>query len=181
MNKKFEISSKLKPPFKIITRILAIPTALLAFFIFSDLVSSPSNFDQAKIIDKYTFRRSKGGISYNIKAKGNYSYDEEVSKKFFDTANVEDTINVSLTKLFSEWKTLELIREGKPLIKTTGTDIYSLGIFGLLFLAALLAFLPEGIIFSNLALVISLPLLNFAAIMIWAKLLLVWFGLIGKM
>lgn len=179
MIQKLEISGKYKTVFRNITRILAVPTTLITCLITYDIIAPASHYDRAVITRKNT-NRTRNGISYNIQAKGNSDYYEKVKKQFYDTAKIGDTINVALSRFFGEWKSLELVSNDKVIIKTIGMDIYFMGMFGLLFLVPLLAFLSKEELFSNLLLIIFIPVIEFIAILLWIKLILVLAGVIEK-
>jgi hypothetical protein len=180
MNQQPELSEKYKKPFRKFTRILAWPSVVITFVIIYDIIAPAAKFDQALITRKST-NRSKSGINYNIQAKGNFDYYEKVNKQFYNTALIGDTINVALSRFFSEWKSIELVRNDKVIIKTTGVDLYFMGMFGLLFLVPLFAFLPKEKLFSNLLLIIFIPVIELIAILLWIKLILVLAGVIEKM
>ncbi len=88
---------------------------------------------------------------------------------------------MSLSPIFSEWKTMEVIRAGHVLVSSRGADLYWMGAFGLLFLLSLAAFLPERVLFSNLVLVIAIPVLDFVAVLLWLRFVQLWTGQIDKM
>lgn len=180
MNWNLEISEKYKAPYRKIARILAAPSVVITCLIIYDIIAPASNFDKAVITRKNT-HRGRTEISYNIQAKGNYDYNEKISKQFYDTALIGDTINVALSRFFGEWKSIELIRENKVIIKKTGMDIYYMGIFGLVFMLPLLAFLPKEKLFSNLLLIVFIPVLELLAIALCVKFILVLVGVIEKM
>ena len=180
MNLNLEISKKYKAPYRKITRMLTAPSVVITCVIIYDIIIPASKFDQAVITRKNTYR-SRIGISYNIQAKGNYDYNEKVSKQFYHTALIGDTINVALSRFFGEWKSLELIRNNKVIIKNTGRDIYYMGIFGLLFLLPLLAFLPKESLFSKPLLIVLITILELLAIALCVKFILVLAGVIEKM
>ncbi len=179
MDQKLELSAKYKPAFRKFTRMLAGFSIVITCLIIYDIIAPASRFDQAIITGKNTYRR-RSGIAYNIQAKGDFEYNENVKKQFYETAKTGDTINVALSRFFGEWKSIELIRNNKVIIKNTGMDIYFMGIFGLLFLVPLLAFLPEEKLFSNLLLIIFIPVLELLAIALCIKLILVLAGVIEK-
>ncbi|MDT8302475.1 MAG: hypothetical protein RQ760_13405 [Sedimentisphaerales bacterium] len=179
MKQKPEASEKYKTLYRKITRTLALPSMVITCLIIFDIIAPASKFDKAVITRKNTYR-TKSGINYNIQAKGKYDYHEKVNKQFYDTAKIGDDINVALSRFFGEWKSIELIRENKVIIKTTGLGIYYMGIFGLLFLVPLLAFLSKEKFLSNLLLIIFIPVLEFIAILLWIKLILVLADVIEK-
>jgi hypothetical protein len=104
-----------------------------------------------------------------------------VSRRVYATAAVGDMLRVSLSPIFTEWKTMEVVRAGKTLISARGSDLYWMGAIGLVLLVSLAAYLPERILFSNLVLVITLPVVNFAAVLLWLRFVQLWTGQIEKM
>jgi hypothetical protein len=180
MNQQPELGEKYKKPFRKFTRVLVWPSVVIACVIFYDLIAPASNFDQAVITRKNTYH-GRTGINYNIQAKGNFDYNEKVSKQFYNSALIGDTINVALSRFFAEWKSIELIRNDKVIIKNTRTDIYYMGIFGLLFLVPLLAFLPKETLFSKPLIIVCIPILELLAVALCVKFILVLAGVIEKM
>lgn len=179
MNQQLTIRPKYKASFITVSRILAAASIVITCLIIYDIIAPASRFDQALITRKSTHRR-RSGIAYNIQAKGNFDYNENVKKQFYDTALIGDNINVALSRFFGEWKSLELVRDNKVIIRTTRMDIYFMGIFGLLFLVPLLAFLPKEKLLANLPLIIFITVLELIAILLWIKLILVWMGVLEK-
>jgi hypothetical protein len=44
-----------------------------------------------------------------VEAKGRYTYREEVSARIFSAIQVGDELRVSLSPVFTEWKTVEVV------------------------------------------------------------------------
>jgi len=128
------------PKLLLVVRIFSIPTAVLAFLIFYDVVMPINSFDEAKITSKYTYSH-KAITNYSIKAQGQYDYNEQVGEAFYKKALKGDIVRLGLTRFFKEWKSLELIQNNKIVMRTRGYDIYPMGLFGLLFLVPLFSFL----------------------------------------
>ncbi len=134
-----------------------------------DIVSPAKETDEAIITGKTTYS-SRGKDIFKLEAKGRYTYREEVSRRVHATAEAGDTLRVCLSPIFKEWKTMEVVRSGKTLISASGSDLYWMGAFGLLFLVSLAAYFPDRRLFTNLILVITLPVLNFTAVLLWIRL-----------
>ncbi|MGD9874112.1 MAG: hypothetical protein AB7T27_07545 [Kiritimatiellia bacterium] len=162
------------------TRLLAPLCVAIAPLILYDIVSPAKETDEAIITGKTTYY-NRGKNICNLEAKGRYTYREEVSRRVYATAEVGDTLRVSLSPIFKEWKTMEVVRSGKTLISARGSDLYWMGAIGLLFLVSFAAYLPDRILFSNLILVITLPVVNFAAVLLWLRFVQLWTGQIEKM
>lgn len=174
------MNPKFKTWYKVLTRLLC-PLCIAMFgFIAYDLVMPATQTDAASVTGK-----SKHFVNnrhnYSVQAQGRYRYNEEVSRSMFERLEKGDTLRVSLSRFFSEWKTLEVLREGKIIARTRGDDLYYMGLFGLLFLLSLAAFLPDRILFQNLIVVITLPIVNLVGVMLWIRFIQLWTGQIEKM
>jgi hypothetical protein len=159
-------------------RILSIPSALIALLIFVDCVVTNHEIDRAMVKEKFVSIGSS--TDYYVKAKGKYSYSEPVSKGFYNKLNVGDDVLIRLTPLFKEWKSIELIRGGVIIAKTTGTDMYYMSIMGIALLIPLLSFKSEAYIRSQLALLIVIPLFEVISILIIFKFFLVLVGIFDR-
>ena len=149
--------------------------------IFFDLIVPAKEHDEAVIVGKAISHQIRGADSHIIRAKGRYSYREDVSPNVYQKAQLGDTLRVSLTPIFSEWKTIEVIRAGNVIVSARGTDLYWMAAFGLFFLLSLAAFLPEQILFSTRILPIIVPVTNFVGVLLWWRLIQLWTGQIEKM
>src|SRR5262245_49207631 len=173
-----------------LTRLLAPLCAVLALLFFYDVVATAAETDTARVIAK-TQRLRRATPVFIIEAKGRYSYSEDVSARLFRTIQVGDTIHVSLTPVFTEWKTLEVVHNGTVVAATRGwRELSGMVAMGLLLLVGLAAFLPERTLFPErllsaqpriLVLVIAVPVVDFVAVLIASRLVQVWMGQIEKM
>ena len=166
--------------YRLCTRIICPFCVAIVPLIFYDLIAPAKETDDAVITGKTTYYR-RGADVCNIEAKGHYTYREEVSLNVYRTAQVGDRLRVSLSPIFSEWKTMEVVRSGKVLVAARGSDLYWMGAIGLVFLLSLAAFLPERLLFANVLLVITIPVLDFAGVLILVRFLQLWTGQIEKM
>ena len=162
------------------TRLLAPLCAILAILIFYDLAARATQIDDARVAGKTQSTRRARTV-YTIQARGRYTYREDVSAQLFRTIHVGDTLHVSLSPVFTEWKTMEVVRNGQVIAAARGPELYGMGAMGLFFLLALAAFLPERVLFAHLLLVITVPVLDFTALLFGLRLVLVWMGQIEKM
>jgi len=160
-------------------RILSLPSALIALLIFADCIVKNHEIDRAIVKGKHVSIVSS--TDYYVKAKGKYSYSEPVSKGFYDKLNVGDDVVIRLTPFFKEWKSIELVRGGIIVAKTTGTDMYYMAIMGIAFLIPLLSFKSEEYIRSQIVLMIIIPLFEVISILIIFKFILVWVGVFDRM
>lgn len=180
------------------TRLLAPLCATLAILIFYDLAVHATQIDDARVVGKTRGRRARN----TIHAQGRYTYREDVSARLFRTIHVGDTLHVSLSPVFTEWKTMEVVRNGQVVAAARGPELYGMGAMGLFFLLGLAAFLPERVLFAYpllgitvpvtrpmkitlrdliVILVITVPVLDFTALLFGFRLVLVWMGQIEKM
>ena len=163
-----------------VTRLLAPLCAALALLLFYDLASPATGIDTARVVGK-TQGTKRGWTVYTVEARGRYTYREDVSASIFRTIQTGDTLRVSLSPVFTEWKTMEVVRNGRVVAAARGPDLYGMAAMGLLLLVGLAAFLPERRLFTHLHLVIAVPVLDFTALLIGSRLVLVWMGQIEKM
>ena len=101
--------------------------------------------------------------------------------EMFERLEKGDTLRVSLSRFFSEWKNLEVIRDGQIIARMRGEDLYCMGLFGVLFLLSCAAFLPDRFLFHNLIVVITLPVIDLMSVMLWVRFIQLWTGQIEKM
>jgi hypothetical protein len=173
------------------TRLLAPLCAALALLFFYDLATPATETDTARVVGKV--RRSRRGLPvFAVEAKGRYTYREEVSARIFRTIEVGDTLRVSLSPVLTEWKTMEVVRNGSVVATAGGLDLSELSgmaAMGLLLLVGLGAFLPERVLFPDrlfsahariAALVIAVPVVDLVAVLLWLRLVQVWMGHIEK-
>lgn len=143
-------------------------------------IISPYGIEDQAIVSEKTISNTKYGTSYNIKAYGAFDYNEAVSKSFYKLVNPGDTLKIYLSRIFLEWKSVELIRSGNVVAIEKGTDIYYMGLFGLAFLLTLFSFRSVEAIRSNRLVLIGIPILEIAAVAIFVKVILFTLGYIEK-
>lgn len=160
-------------------RILVLPSALMTAIIVTDIFSPYGVEDKAIVLGKY-ISSSKHGDSYNLKAQGDFEYNEAISKSFYEHVHRGDILKVKLSRIFMEWKSVELIKSGKVVAVEKGVDIYYMGIFGLAFLLTTFSFKSIEYIQSNKLILIGIPVLEIAAVAIFVKVLLYMLGYIEK-
>ena len=159
----------------LVTRSLAPVCAALALLIFYDLSTPATQIDDARVVAKTTgIRRAR--TVYTVQATGRYAYRKDVSARVFRTIQVGDTLHVSLSPVFTEWKTMEVVRDGRVIDADRGPELYGMGTVGFLFVLGLAAFLPERLLFAHRLLVIAVPVLDFTAFVFGYRLLQVWMG-----
>ena len=176
----------------VVTRLLAPLCAALALLFFYDLAAPANQTDTARVIRKARQMRRAKPV-FVVEAKGRYTYREDVSVRIFRAIEVDDELHVSLSPVFTEWKTVEVVRNGRVITAARGLALHELsgmGAMGLLLLIGLAAFLPARLIFPErllsshpwmTLLLITVPVLDFAALLIGLRLVRVWMGQIEKM
>ena len=181
-----------KKLYLVVTRLLAPLCAALALLFFYDLAAPASQTDSAQVVRKARHMRRAKPV-FVVEAKGRYSYREDVSARIFRAIEVDDELRVSLSPVFTEWKTLEVVRNGTVIAAARGLalpELSGMGAMGLLLLFGLAAFLPERVLFPErlfsshawmAILVIAVPVLDFAALLLGLRLVRVWMGQIEKM
>ena len=82
------------------------------------------------------------------------------------------------------------MRDNRRVVAATrGPELYGMGAVGLLYLVGLAAFLPERLLFPHqlaggdykVILAVTVPVLDFTALLLGFRLVLVWMGQIEKM
>ena len=176
----------------VVTRLLAPLCAALALLFFYDLAAPANQTDTARVVGKARQMRRAKPV-FVVEAKGRYTYREDVSARIFRAIQVDDELRVSLSPVFTEWKTVEVVRNGRIIAAARGLalpELSGMGAMGLLFLVGLAAFLPERVLFPErlfsshpwmALLVITGPVLDFAALLLGLRLVRVWMGQIEKM
>jgi hypothetical protein len=180
-----------KRVYLLVTRLLAPLCAALALLFFYDLAAPATQTDTPHVVGKV--RRSRRGLPvFTVEAKGRYSYREEVSARIFRTVEVGDTLNVSLSPVLAEWKTMEVVRNGQVVTAARWhelRELSGLAALGLLLLAGLGAFLPGHVLFPDqlfsahgrtAALVVAVPVVDVVAVLLWIRFVQVWTGYIEK-
>jgi hypothetical protein len=101
-----------KRVYLLVTRLLAPLCAALALLFFYDLATPAIQTDTPHVVRKV--RRSRRGMPvFTVEATGRHSYREEVSARIFGTVEVGDTLHVSLSPVLAEWKSMEVVRNGR--------------------------------------------------------------------
>lgn len=124
------MNGKWKRWYRWCTRALCPFCVAIAPLIFYDLIVPAKDRDEAVITGKAIHHQGRWPDSHIIRAKGKYSYREDVSPDVYREVQLGDTLLVSLTPIFSEWKRMEVIREGNVIISERGTDLYWMAAFG---------------------------------------------------
>ena len=76
---------------------------------------------------------------------------------------------------------MEVVRNGQVVATARGPELYGMAAMALFLLVGVAAFLPERVLFAHLLLVITVPVLDFAAVLLGLRLVGVWMGQIEKM
>ena len=159
-------------------RILAIPTVIVGFLALVDGILPASLIDEA-VVQSKEVQRSKGTV-YNIKAQGRYHYSESVSREFFSAARVGMKLRLSLTGIFKEWKQVEILENDRVVFTGRGRDVYWGPAVGLLLILPCLCYRNADKWF-NMGSLIVLAVIEFAGVLLFSKLVLVWLGFVDKM
>lgn len=174
------MNPRFKRMYKIVTRILCPFCVAMFGFIAYDIVMPVTETDEA-VVTGMTKRHMNRRYTYFVQGQGRYCYNEGISRSMYQRLQKGDTLHVSLSRFFGEWKSLEVVRDGRTIARTRGDDLYYMGLFGILFLLSVAAFLPDRLLFSNLIVLIMLPVVNFAGVILWIKFIQLWTGQIDKM
>lgn len=175
----------------LVTRLLAPFCAALALLFFYDLAAPAAQTDTPRVVEKV--RRSRRGLPvFYVEATGRHGYREEVSARIFRTVEVGDTLNVSLSPVLAEWKTMEVVRNGRVVTAARWhelRELSGLAALGLFLLAGLGALLPGHVLFPDrlfsarariVALVVTVPVVDLVAVLLWLRLVQMWMGYIER-
>lgn len=113
----------------LVFQILAIPTAALGCVLIYDLFIATPQHDTTTVVGKYVSSGRRAGFVYNLQVKGRRTYQEGVSSWFFSKCTLHDTVELSVTPIFKEWKQASLVRNGTVEAQTTPSDIYWMTFF----------------------------------------------------
>ena len=186
------VHARWKGLYLLVTRLLAPLCAAFALLFFYDFATPATRSDTARVVGKAQ-RLRRATRHFIVEAKGQYAYREDVSARLFRTIEVGDELRVSLSPVFTEWKTMEIVRNGRVIAAARGSELRELSgmaAMGLFLLVGLAAFLPERRLFPerlfhahpySALLVIAVPVLDVVALLIGFRLLQVWMGQIEKM
>jgi hypothetical protein len=176
----------------VVTRLLAPLCAAVALLFFYDLATPATGADTARVVGKAE-RLRRATRHFVVHAKGRYTYREDVSARLFRTIEVGDELRVSLSPVFTEWKSMEVVRNGRVVTAARTSELPELSgmaVMGLFLLVGLGAFLPERRLFperllsaypKTMCLVVAVPVLDLVAVLLGLRLLQVWMGQIEKM
>lgn len=165
-------------------RILWSPAFFVAVMIFMDVLLPFSETDTAVVKEKNVSSGKDNSKSYEIKAEGSISYNEPVSKSFYDQVHINDELIIKRTYLFKEWRSVELIKDGSVVAASIGVDIYYMPMFALFFLAPIVFIRSKDSFVeylfetkpTEIKIFILVMLLELTAVLILIKLLLVFLG-----
>jgi len=176
----------------LVTRPLAPLCMALALLFFYDLAAPATGVDTARVVGKAQ-RMRRATRHFTVDARGQYTYREDVSARLFRTIAVGDELRVSLTPVFTEWKTMEVVRNGRVIATARTSELSELSgmaAMGIFLLVGLAAFLPERRLFPERLLaahpfmtflVVAVPVLDVVSLLLGYRLLQVWTGQIEKM
>jgi hypothetical protein len=180
-----------KRVYLLVTRLLAPLCAALALLFFYDLATPATQTDTPYVVGKV--RRSRRGMPvFTVEATGRHSYREEVSARIFGTVEVGDTLHVSLSPVLAEWKSMEVVRNGRVVTAARWHELRELSgmaAMGLLLLAGLGAFLPGHVLFPDqlfsaharsATLVVAVPVVDLVTVILWIRLVQMWMGRIER-
>jgi len=145
-----------------------------------DLFLGTTDRDSAIITEKtHTTGRA---ASWYIRARGRFHYNEGVPPRFWRLCETGDTLELSLTPLFKEWRSVTLVRTGAVIAESKGSDILAMSLFGLAFLtvAAASIFIP-GVLLRKPFYWVSASVIDLVAILLLAKYAAVLAGVFEKM
>jgi hypothetical protein len=158
-------------------RLLAVFSLLTGLAVFYDLFLGSPERDSAIVIQK-----SKTRGQGNISAQGRFHYYEGVPQQFYDLCERGDTLQLSLTPVFKEWRHASLIRGGSVLGATVGEDIFWMGGFGCIFLiVAGVSFFAPARTWQKPVAWIAVSVVNLVAVLVFLKYLAVLGNLYEKM
>jgi hypothetical protein len=144
-----------------------------------DIAFGKSLLDKAEILEK------RPGRNPEIIAQGAFRYSEGVPRVFFDKVQIGDQLNLELTPVFKEWRRVSMATSSGKQFETRGTDIWAMSGLCCAFFLPLLTFFSRVVLFwSNgggaRMFWIVVMACEFAATLIFFKLILYWCGLVEK-
>jgi hypothetical protein len=165
---------------QILVRVFAIFSLVTGVAVLCDLCLASTEHDSATITEKTpaTGRRSR---TY-IYARGHFHYCENVPPRFWSLCEVGDTLKISLTPVFKEWRHVALVRNGAVIAAASGRDIFYMALFGVIFLAvAAVSMVEPGILLRKPLCLISALVVDLVAALLCAKYVAVLAGAVEKM
>jgi hypothetical protein len=125
-------------------QILALPTALMGYFLFQDIFLAPPQQDVARITCKYDTRGTHSTTDYWIEARGQVLYRKSVARSFWRQCNAGDEIKLAITPRFKEWRHVSLMRNGKLVAESIGFgDFFGVGVYVACLFVPCIFFLPS--------------------------------------
>ena len=165
--------------FVIVTRALCPFCLILAGLAVYDLVMPSDTIDTAVVTGKSTsFERR--GPAYRVQARGCFAYNERVDKSHYSLVREGDKLQISLSRTFSEWKLVSVIRGGKVIDARRPAGLKYVGLLAGLYVLTGAAFLPRRILFSNRLFPIVVAAGDFVGVAMWYRLIGVWTGQFDK-
>jgi hypothetical protein len=165
----------------IYVRLIGLLSFIVGIAIVYDLSGRSLESDSAVVTGKAQFF-GRYGSSNMVYAKGRYVYSEDVALRFYNTCQVGDILELRLTPLAKEWRHVVLFRNGSDIAHTIGSDIWFMGLFGVVFLsvAGLSSFGPSSFT-CKLGFLIGSSFINLLALVLCLKYLGVLAGAFEKM
>jgi len=159
-------------------RILAMPAICTGVLALLDGMLPTSIVDEAVVKSKEVWHSR--GTTYNIQAQGKFTYSESVSREFYSSTQEGMKLRISLTQIFKEWKKAEVIKDGHVVFTGHGNDIYWLPAVGALLVLPCLCYRNAAKWFNTKGLIIF-GVIDLAGVILFLRLIMVWFGFVDNM
>lgn len=152
---KYKITGSIMHEFRFIGRILdkgypcfaaiacagSLMAATVGVLSIADVIMAPRETDEAVVTGKRKFHHAKQGTDYSVTAHSEKrEYNESVSVSFHSAARKGDTLLIQLTPVFREWKSVQVVRDGRVIHRGSGVDMYAMVIMGAFFILTLYSF-----------------------------------------
>ena len=168
---------KLSP---LLVRLFATFSLLAGIAVFYDLFLATADHDSASITEKA--RTTGRGASSSIHARGRFQYTETVPPRFWRLCETGDSLDLSLTPVFKEWRHVTLVRSGAVIAETMGTDIIYMGLLGVAFLAvAAVSLFSPTVVLRKPLYWIPVSVVDLTAALLFGKYMAVLAGVVEKM
>jgi len=117
----------------------ALLSAFCGIMLFYSLFTPPTASEQFFVTGKVQkYHGVRYGHSYTLFLKGAHGRDKHlVSRPIFETVREGDSIRVTLSRFYHEWRVVEVWRENRPIFRFDEGERVLPGLFALLFLAPL--------------------------------------------
>jgi hypothetical protein len=135
-----------------------------------DLITPATKTDTAVIIGLTNTFEGRGGRAYRVQATGKFAYNERVSRSFYTILHKGDTLQISLSRFFSEWKNVSVVRDGAIIVTHHPAGLFYMWLMAGWYILSVMAFLPHRTLLSA-RVWIFVAVAEFVALAMWYRLI----------